>query len=214
MLARPRRRDRAGRPARRDRGRASSAGGPGPGASPPLFVAALLLGTLAFAGLGLLMAGALRAEATLALANGLFIAFLLLGGIVIPVAHLPEPLAALAGLLPAAALADAFRVGARLRRRGPDVGHGARRSSSSGASRRRPGRCGPSAGSRPGRLAWPLDPPRPRAGRAAAGPAIRRRNSDATDRRDRRDPGAPRGRPIAVRRAGRRATPRSAARRN
>ena len=41
---------------------------------------ALLLGTLAFAGLGLLMAGALRAEATLALANALFIAFLLLGG--------------------------------------------------------------------------------------------------------------------------------------
>jgi ABC-2 type transport system permease protein len=83
---------------------------PGPGASPVLFVVALLLGTLAFAGLGLLMAGALRAEATLALANGLFIAFLLLGGIVIPVSHLPEPLATLAGLLPAAALADLFRV--------------------------------------------------------------------------------------------------------
>jgi len=83
---------------------------PGPGASPGLFVVALLLGTLAFAGLGLLMAGALRAEATLALANGLFIAFLLLGGIVIPVSHLPEPLATLAGLLPAAALADLFRV--------------------------------------------------------------------------------------------------------
>ena len=83
---------------------------PGPGASPGLFVVALLLGTLSFAGLGLLMAGALRAEATLALANGLFIAFLLLGGIVIPVSHLPEPLATLAGLLPAAALADLFRV--------------------------------------------------------------------------------------------------------
>ena len=56
------------------------------------------------------MAGALRAEATLALANGLFIAFLLLGGIVLPVSHLPEPLASLAAVLPAAALADAFRV--------------------------------------------------------------------------------------------------------
>ena len=83
---------------------------PGPGASPALFVVTLLLGTLAFAGLGLLMAGALRAEATLALANGLFVAFLLLGGIVIPVSHLPEALATLAGLLPAAALADLFRV--------------------------------------------------------------------------------------------------------
>jgi ABC-2 type transport system permease protein len=83
---------------------------PGPGASAPSFVVALLLGTGAFAGLGLLMAGALRAEATLALANGLFIAFLLLGGIVLPVSHLPGPLADLAALLPAAALADAFRI--------------------------------------------------------------------------------------------------------
>jgi ABC-2 type transport system permease protein len=83
---------------------------PGAGASPLIFVAALLLGTLAFAGLGLLLAGALRAEATLALANGLFIAFLLLGGIILPVTDLPGPLAAVASILPAAALADAFRV--------------------------------------------------------------------------------------------------------
>jgi ABC-2 type transport system permease protein len=83
---------------------------PGPSASPGAFVVALLLGTGAFAGLGLLMAGTLRAEATLALANGLFIAFLLLGGIVLPVSHLPGPLADLAALLPAAALADAFRI--------------------------------------------------------------------------------------------------------
>lgn len=83
--------------------------GPGPAASPPLLVVALLLGTLVFAGLGLLMAGALRAEATLGLANALFIAFILLGGIVLPVSHLPGPLAALAGVLPAAALADTFR---------------------------------------------------------------------------------------------------------
>lgn len=93
---------------------------PGPGASAALFVLALLLGTLAFAGLGLLLAGALRAEATLAIANGLFIAFLLLGGIVIPVGELPGPLATLAGLLPAAALADAFR--AALGSGGVDVG--------------------------------------------------------------------------------------------
>jgi ABC-2 type transport system permease protein len=83
---------------------------PPSGAAPALLVAALLLGTLTFAGLGLLLAGALRAEATLALANGLFIAALLLGGIVMPVSHLPGPLATAAGVLPAAALADAFRV--------------------------------------------------------------------------------------------------------
>jgi ABC-2 type transport system permease protein len=72
-------------------------------------VAALLLGTLAFAGLGLLLAGTLRAEATLALANGLFLGFLMIGGIVLPVDHLPAPLHAIAAVLPAAALADAFR---------------------------------------------------------------------------------------------------------
>ena len=82
----------------------------GPGASVAVFAVSLVLGTAAFAGLGLLLAGALRAEATLALANGLFIAFLLLGGIVIPVSHLPAPLATVASWLPAAALADAFRV--------------------------------------------------------------------------------------------------------
>jgi ABC-2 type transport system permease protein len=82
----------------------------GPGVSPVLVGVALLLGTLAFAGLGLLLAGALRAEATLAIANGLFIVFLLLGGIVLPISHLPPALEAVASVLPAAALADAFRV--------------------------------------------------------------------------------------------------------
>ncbi len=80
------------------------------GSSVLLFAAALLLGTLTFASLGLLLAGTLRAEATLALANGLFLGFLMVGGIVLPVDHLPGPLAAVAALLPASALADAFRV--------------------------------------------------------------------------------------------------------
>ncbi|MEO5918156.1 MAG: ABC transporter permease [Candidatus Limnocylindrales bacterium] len=79
------------------------------GASFAMFALALLLGTLAFAGLGLLLAGALRAEATLALANALFLIFLMVGGIVLPVDHLPGPLEAIANVLPAAALADLFR---------------------------------------------------------------------------------------------------------
>jgi ABC-2 type transport system permease protein len=79
------------------------------GASIVLFVVSLLLGTLAFAGLGLLLAGTLRAETMLAVANGLFVTSLLLGGIVLPIDHLPDPLAALAGALPAAALSQAFR---------------------------------------------------------------------------------------------------------
>jgi ABC-2 type transport system permease protein len=82
---------------------------PSVGTSLALFVAAVLLGTLAFAGLGLLLAGRLRAEATLALANALFLLCLMVGGIVIPLDHLPGPVAAVAGVLPAAALSDAFR---------------------------------------------------------------------------------------------------------
>ena len=70
---------------------------------------ALLLGTAAFGGLGLLMAGALRAEATLAVANGLYLIFLLLGGIVFPTSHLGPWLTGLAMLLPSTALADTLR---------------------------------------------------------------------------------------------------------
>jgi ABC-2 type transport system permease protein len=86
------------------------------GWSPPTGVAALpavaglLLGSAAFAGIGLFLAGTLRAEATLAVANGLFLGCLLLGGIVQPVERLPEPLAALAALLPAGALSETLRV--------------------------------------------------------------------------------------------------------
>lgn len=68
--------------------------------------AAMLLATVAFAGLGLLMAGRLRGEAVLAAANGLYLVLLLLGGMVIPVAKLPGALRALSRGLPAAALSD------------------------------------------------------------------------------------------------------------
>lgn len=78
----------------------------------PLVVAgAILLGTLAFAGLGLLLAGTLRAEAVLALANGLFLAFLMLGGIVLPLDHLAPLLESVGRLLPAAALSELLRGG-------------------------------------------------------------------------------------------------------
>jgi ABC-2 type transport system permease protein len=70
---------------------------------------ALVLGTAAFAGLGLLMAGTLRAEATLAVANGLYLVFLLLGGFILPLDRLPGPIDLAAHVLPAAALTDATR---------------------------------------------------------------------------------------------------------
>ena len=72
-------------------------------------VAAMLLGTVAFSGLGLLMAGALKPELTLALANGVYLVLLLLGGMVVPLASLPGVLRVVAKALPAAALSDALR---------------------------------------------------------------------------------------------------------
>ena len=67
---------------------------------------AMLLATVAFSGLGLLMAGRLRGEAVLGAANGLYLVLLLLGGMVIPVAELPGVLRGVARALPAAALSD------------------------------------------------------------------------------------------------------------
>ncbi len=73
-----------------------------------LAVLAALLATVAFAGIGLLMAGTLRAEVTLAAANGLYVILLLLGGMVFPLAKLPGSLRAVSRALPAAALSDAL----------------------------------------------------------------------------------------------------------
>lgn len=82
-----------------------------PGGDALVVTAAILLGTGAFAGLGLLLAGTLRAELTLAVTNGLFLGFLLLGDIVVPLSRLPEPLASFSRWLPATTLAGALREG-------------------------------------------------------------------------------------------------------
>ena len=74
----------------------------------PAAVPAMVLATVGFAGLGLLMAGTLRAEAVLAAANGLYLVLLLLGGMVVPLSKLPGALRAVARALPAAALSDAL----------------------------------------------------------------------------------------------------------
>ena len=75
----------------------------------PLTVAVILLGTAAFAGVGLLLSGRLRAELNLAAQNGLYLLLLLLGGMIIPIDSLPGPLATLAQWLPSTALADLLR---------------------------------------------------------------------------------------------------------
>lgn len=69
----------------------------------------LLVGSSAFAGIGLLMAGTLRAEGTLALANGLYVAFLLLGGVAVPLDRLPRAVEIAARFTPAAQLAESVR---------------------------------------------------------------------------------------------------------
>ncbi len=69
----------------------------------------LLVGTVAFAGIGMLLAGTLRAEANLAVANGLFLVLLFLGGMAYPLSKLPDAVETFAKLLPAAALSETVR---------------------------------------------------------------------------------------------------------
>jgi len=71
-------------------------------------VVAVLLATAAFGGIGLFMAGVLKAEVNLAAANGLYLVLLLLGGMVVPIAKLPGGVASVAKLLPAEALSAAL----------------------------------------------------------------------------------------------------------
>jgi ABC-2 type transport system permease protein len=73
----------------------------------PLWAVLLIaLGTLAFGGLGLLLAGTLRAEVTLAAANLAWLVLLFCGGIAIPLSKYPDGVADVLQWLPSAALSD------------------------------------------------------------------------------------------------------------
>lgn len=85
---------------------------PGPEASPATLAAIALLGGTTFAAMGLTIAGTLRPEAALVVANVLFLLAIALGGGLAIVADPPEPWAAIAAILPVGALGDA--VGAAL----------------------------------------------------------------------------------------------------
>lgn len=74
-------------------------------------VLAVILATTAFSGVGLLLAGRLRAEINLAAQNGIYLVMLLLGGIVIDSGSLPQGLATASEVLPATALANVLRSG-------------------------------------------------------------------------------------------------------
>lgn len=72
-------------------------------------VAAVVLGTTCFAGIGLTIAGRLRAEVNLAAQNGLYLVLLLLGGIIVPNDELPKGVKSLAEWLPSSALSELLR---------------------------------------------------------------------------------------------------------
>ena len=74
-----------------------------------LAVVGVVIGTIAFAGIGLTLAGRLPGEINLAAQNGLYLVLLLLGGMVIPFAKLPGGVRAVADALPSGALADVLR---------------------------------------------------------------------------------------------------------
>ncbi|WP_336322246.1 ABC transporter permease [Streptomyces lavendofoliae] len=80
-----------------------------PHGSPAAVFLLLLLGTAAFSGLGLLMAGTLRAEATLAAANLVFLLLLVGGGVIVPLEKFPGAVRAVLELLPLSALSDGLR---------------------------------------------------------------------------------------------------------
>ena len=66
-------------------------------------------GSWAFVALALLLAGTLRAEGVLAMANLLWVALLALGGVIVPRSQLPVGLSHLAAVLPSGALGDGLR---------------------------------------------------------------------------------------------------------
>jgi ABC-2 type transport system permease protein len=70
---------------------------------------ALLLGTATFTSLALLVAGVLRPEAVLAVANLLLVLLTVAGGAIVPARQLPGGLVDVAYLLPSAALGEALR---------------------------------------------------------------------------------------------------------
>jgi ABC-2 type transport system permease protein len=69
----------------------------------------ILLGTAAFSGFALLLAGTLRAEATLAAANLIYVVLLGIGGVVFPLTKFPHGARPVLELLPAGALSTGLR---------------------------------------------------------------------------------------------------------
>ena len=80
-----------------------------PDLEPVPLVVAVCLAVAAFTGMGLVLAGRLRALVALAAANAIFVALLLLSGMVFPLDELPSGLRTAARALPSTALTEAAR---------------------------------------------------------------------------------------------------------
>ena len=76
-------------------------------------VAGVVGGTLAFSGIGLFLAGRLRAEVNLATQNGLYLVLLLTSGMIINTDSMPSIVDSTSKWLPARSLADVIRFHAR-----------------------------------------------------------------------------------------------------
>lgn len=74
-----------------------------------VMVATAVLGAISFAALGLLLGGTLRAEATLGLANLIYLVLLMGGAIMLPVSGYPEAVRPVIALLPTAAVGESLR---------------------------------------------------------------------------------------------------------
>lgn len=68
-----------------------------------------LVGTAAFGALGMLIAGALRAEATLAVANLVYVLLLVGGAVIVPLSRYPDAAQPIMRLLPSGALGEGLR---------------------------------------------------------------------------------------------------------
>ncbi|CAB4610938.1 unannotated protein [freshwater metagenome] len=69
----------------------------------------LLIGTSCFAGIGLTLAGRLRAEINLAAQNGLYLVLFLLGGVLVSNDELPKTIGSVAQVLPSSLLSGLLR---------------------------------------------------------------------------------------------------------
>jgi ABC-2 type transport system permease protein len=72
-------------------------------------LAVIVAGSAAFSGLAMLMAGTLRAEATLAAANLVYLVLLGIGGVVFPLTKFPPAARPVLRLLPSGAMSDGLR---------------------------------------------------------------------------------------------------------